>query len=79
MLCMHSKFGLILCSQLNWQEKAFVTGLEAANRVVDQFEQGELASIIPVDADEPHVQELRRVNETAKALVKQLPFANYFL
>ena len=56
-----------------------MTGLEAANRVVDQLDQGELATIIPVDADEPHVQELRRVNETVKGLLSQLPFSNVFL
>jgi hypothetical protein len=56
-----------------------VTGLEAANRVVDQLDQGELATIIPVVADEPHVQELRRLNETAKGLLSQLPFSNFFL
>jgi len=61
------------------QEKAFVTGLEAANRVVDQLDQGELATIIPVDADEPHVQQLRRLNETAKGLLSQTPFSNFFL
>lgn len=58
------------------QEKAFVTGLEAANRVVDLLDQGELATIIPVDADEPHVQQLRRVNETVKDLVSQSPLSN---
>lgn len=61
------------------QEKAFVTGLEAANRVVDQLDQGELATIIPVDADELHVQELRRVNETAKGLLSQFPISNFFI
>lgn len=50
-----------------------MTGLEAANRVVDYFEQGDFADIIPVDADEPHVQELRRVNERAKEVFGLLP------
>lgn len=56
-----------------------MTGLEAANRVVDQLDQGELATIIPVDADELHVQELRRVNETAKGLLSQFPISNFFI
>ena len=66
-------------SKLLDQEKAFVTGLEAANRVVDHLDQGELAEIIPVDADEPHVQELRRINEATKGLMSQLPFSQFFL
>lgn len=38
------------------QEKAYVTGLEAANRVIAQHGQGLPATIIPVEPDEPHVQ-----------------------
>ncbi|KAK9109336.1 hypothetical protein Sjap_017396 [Stephania japonica] len=36
---------------------AFVTGLEAANRVVNYLEEGSFAKIIPVEEDEPHGQE----------------------
>ncbi|KAH8971179.1 hypothetical protein BDL97_02G129400 [Sphagnum fallax] len=61
------------------QEKAYVTGLEAANRVVDHFQEGKRAHIIPVDPDESHVQELRRINKAAKGLLKQLPFAEFFM
>ncbi|KAH7365257.1 hypothetical protein KP509_18G017400 [Ceratopteris richardii] len=61
------------------QEKAYVTGLEAANRVVEYFGEGELARIIPVEADEPHVQELRRLNSLVRDLQQQLPFHNFFL
>ena len=38
------------------QEKAYVTGLEAANQVIAQLGQGQPAQIIPVEPDEPHVQ-----------------------
>jgi uncharacterized protein with NAD-binding domain and iron-sulfur cluster len=38
------------------QEKAYVTGIEAANRVMRQLGQGVPAPIIPVEADEPHIQ-----------------------
>jgi uncharacterized protein with NAD-binding domain and iron-sulfur cluster len=38
------------------QEKAYVTGLEAANRVMDQFGFGTAAAILPVEADEAHIQ-----------------------
>jgi uncharacterized protein with NAD-binding domain and iron-sulfur cluster len=37
------------------QEKAYVTGLEAANWVIDRLQKGEKAKILPVEADEPHV------------------------
>jgi uncharacterized protein with NAD-binding domain and iron-sulfur cluster len=38
------------------QEKAYVTGLEAANQVIAQFHQGTPAFILPIEPDEPHVQ-----------------------
>ncbi|KAA8535968.1 hypothetical protein F0562_028446 [Nyssa sinensis] len=44
------------------QEKSYVTGLEAANRVVDYLEEGTFAKIIPVEEDEPHIQVLRSLN-----------------
>lgn len=48
------------------QEKAYVTGLEAANCVVDYFGLGEKATILPVERDEPHVQIARTVNRTLR-------------
>ncbi|NEO26647.1 MAG: amine oxidase, partial [Kamptonema sp. SIO4C4] len=54
------------------QEKAYVTGLEAANLVIDQFKQGKKAEIIPVEADEAHIQLARWLNRsvrTARELV----------
>ncbi len=44
------------------QEKAYVTGLEAANLVVQRFGLGQPAPIIPVEPDEPHIQWLRSLN-----------------
>ncbi|HIK43257.1 MAG TPA: FAD-dependent oxidoreductase [Leptolyngbyaceae cyanobacterium M65_K2018_010] len=41
------------------QEKAYVTGLEAANRVIATLHQGQPAEILPVMPDEPHIQALR--------------------
>ena len=38
------------------QEKAYVTGLEAANLVVDYLETGIHANILPVEPDEPHIE-----------------------
>lgn len=48
------------------QEKAYVTGLEAANRVIDQLQQGARATILPVEADEPHIQIARSLNHTIR-------------
>lgn len=55
------------------QEKAYVTGLEAANCVIDYFHNGEKAAIIPVEADEPHIQLLRQANKTIRELGDLLP------
>ena len=61
------------------QEKAYVTGLEAANYVIDYFGEGELAKIIPVEEDEVHVRELRRLNSVLKELQSRLPFSGFFM
>jgi len=50
------------------QEKAYVTGLEAANRVIQQFGTGTPAQIIPVEADEPHIAIARNANRTVREL-----------
>ena len=54
------------------QEKAYVTGLEAANRVVDLLGMGTAASITPIVPDEPHIQAARAVNNTVRQLVNQV-------
>ncbi|MEB3827545.1 hydroxysqualene dehydroxylase [Phormidium sp. CCY1219] len=48
------------------QEKAYVTGLEAANLVIDRFGMGKRANIIPVEPDEPHIQLARSLNQTLR-------------
>ncbi len=48
------------------QEKAYVTGLEAANRVIKQFNVGTPAPIIPVEPDEPHIAFARSANRTVR-------------
>ena len=48
------------------QEKAYVTGLEAANLVIDRFGQGSKAEIIPVEADELHIQMARSLNQSIR-------------
>ena len=54
------------------QEKAFVTGLEAANLVVDYLGTGINANILPVEADEPHIQIGRNINSTVRLIVKSI-------
>ncbi|MGF1601103.1 MAG: FAD-dependent oxidoreductase [Thermosynechococcaceae cyanobacterium] len=60
------------------QEKAYVTGLEAANLVCDRIGQGQKATIIPVEADEPHIQIARTLNRTIRN-VQQTILPNFWL
>lgn len=60
------------------QEKAYVTGLEAANLIIDRFQQGSKAEIIPVEADELHIQMARSLNKSIRnGLASLLP--NFWL
>ncbi|MBD1906143.1 FAD-dependent oxidoreductase [Funiculus sociatus GB2-A5] len=52
------------------QEKAYVTGLEAANLVISRFSSGSKALILPVEADEPHIQFGRSINQTIRSFGK---------
>jgi uncharacterized protein with NAD-binding domain and iron-sulfur cluster len=52
------------------QEKAYVTGLEAANLVIERFGHGSKANIIPIEPDEPHIQLARTINQTVRGIVK---------
>ncbi|XP_020574168.1 uncharacterized protein LOC110020416 isoform X2 [Phalaenopsis equestris] len=61
------------------KEKAVVTGLEAANQVVDYLGAGEFARIIPVEDDEPHIETLRELNRRLNELRAQAPFSDFFL
>lgn len=54
------------------QEKAYVTGLEAANHVISQLGQGAPAVIAPIEPDEPHIQMARSVNKTLREVQKNL-------
>ena len=51
------------------QEKAYVTGLEAANAVIDRFGLGAKAAIVPVADDEPHMQIARGVNQGVRSVL----------
>ncbi|KAE8659446.1 vacuolar ATP synthase subunit B family protein [Hibiscus syriacus] len=61
------------------QEKSYVTGLEAANRVVDYLEEGSFARVIPVEEDEPHIEALRNLNRRVNEIISQVPLSGYFL
>ncbi|MFQ4144201.1 FAD-dependent oxidoreductase [Chlorogloeopsis sp. ULAP02] len=54
------------------QEKAYVTGLEAANLAISYLRQGQLANILPVEVDEPHIQLARTVNLAARHVGKSI-------
>ena len=64
----------IITNHGSWsQEKAYVTGLEAANLVIEQFNFGTKANIIPIEADEPHIQVARNINRTIRDWTQFLP------
>lgn len=50
------------------QEKAYVTGLEAANQVIQHLATGHTAPILPIEADEPHIAIGRALNRTIRQL-----------
>jgi uncharacterized protein with NAD-binding domain and iron-sulfur cluster len=66
----------VITSHGSWsQEKAYVTGLEAANAAIARFGIGRKAEIIPIEADEPHIQIARTVNKSLRHLAQNLlPF-----
>lgn len=59
------------------QEKAYVTGLEAANLVIKRLKRGQPAEILPVIPDEPHIQLARQVNQLWQSLTE--PIAQFWL
>jgi len=61
------------------QERAYVTGLTAANLVVDQTQQGRHAVILDVEGDEAHIVAGRFVNKTIKGFAKLLGIDSPFL
>lgn len=60
------------------QEKAYVTGLEAANFVINKFGVGSNAKIMSVEVDEPHIQLARTFNKTIRDLGQTL-LPNFWL
>jgi uncharacterized protein with NAD-binding domain and iron-sulfur cluster len=60
------------------QEKAYVTGLEAANLVIQKFNAGQTANIIPIEPDESHIQFLRGINQSFREFSQSI-FPNIWL
>ena len=55
------------------QERAYITGLVAANHVVHSLSHGVPAQIIPVEADEPHVAAAKGINQSVQGFFEALP------
>ncbi|MEA5487396.1 MULTISPECIES: hydroxysqualene dehydroxylase [Pseudanabaena] len=63
----------VITNHGSWsQEKAYVTGLEAANLVIQQFSHGNMTQILPIESDEPHIQIARSLNQTLRNIAKSL-------
>lgn len=56
-----------------------MSGVEAANRVVDYLEEIGFGRIVPVQEDQPHIQSLRSFNRNLYDLRAQIPWSTYFL
>ena len=55
------------------QERAYITGLAAANLVIQSLSYGVAADIIPVEEDEPHVTAAKGANQAVQGLLESLP------
>ena len=74
--------GLCRCSRLRvvtcMQERAWVTGVRAANMVVDRLGRGTHAVILPVEPDEPWIAGLKGANRALKSSLEALGLGNPF-
>ena len=61
------------------QERAYVTGLRAANMVVDQLGSGMHANILPVEPDEPYIAALKGTAKTIKSGLESLGIRSPFM
>ena len=55
------------------QERAYITGLAAANLVIQGLSYGVPAPIIPVEEDEPHVVAGKKANQAVQGFLEALP------
>ncbi|PSC69064.1 amine oxidase [Micractinium conductrix] len=61
------------------QERAYVSGLEAANLVVGRLGHGERADILPVEPDEPHIAAAKELNRSVKGALYAAGMRSPFL
>lgn len=61
------------------QERAYVTGLTAANLVVDRFGVGSKAVVLDVEPDEPHIASLRSLDKAVRGTLDAVGFKSPFL
>ncbi|EIE25692.1 FAD/NAD(P)-binding domain-containing protein [Coccomyxa subellipsoidea C-169] len=61
------------------QERAYVTGLRAANMVVDKLGWGVHADILPVEPDEPYIAALKGANRGVKSVLSASGIRSPFL
>jgi uncharacterized protein with NAD-binding domain and iron-sulfur cluster len=61
------------------QERAYVTGINAANLVIEQLGQGSKASILPIEPDEPHIIAAKTINKQLTGLINDLGLRPPFL
>ena len=61
------------------QERAYVTGLRAANFVVDQLGSGVHATILPVEPDEPYIAALKSAAKSVKSGLESLGIRSPFM
>lgn len=56
-----------------------MTGLRAANLVIDRLGQGLHANILPVEPDEPYIAALKDANRAVKGAFRALGLRSPFL
>lgn len=61
------------------QERAYVTGLTAANLVIESLEYGEKAEILPVEPDEPHVEAAMNLNKELVGVLDSIGLQSPFI
>lgn len=61
------------------QERAYVTGLIAANKVMDRLKIGKAATILDVEPDEFHIAGLKWINKEAKTQIRSLGLESILL
>lgn len=70
-----------LCAGANGlsQERAYVTGLTAANLVVDHCGVGKKAVVLDVEPDEPHIAAAKQANRAVREVLDNLGVKSPFL